>query len=220
MMNKKDAIDSFKRRLTKKHCNEFDNNQLLVPGRIFMFENWTGVHEAEIMLYDKENLTVQFRNLFYNIEEKWTLNNLFIFDEEYLKTICAQAEDYGLLTDDKWKNENYIMDAGVYILHNDNKPIDRGYYIGQAKGKSGGLSGRLCDHVKNEDSKIDKAIKENEPFSLKVIKLANTDYEEINALEVALIAYYKSWYKWNKDGYNANRGPNCAGERAITKELL
>lgn len=216
-MTKKEAIERFKKRLTKKHCTEFDNNKLFVSGRHFMFENWNGIYEIEII--SKENLTVKFHVLSEK-ESTWTLDNLFIFDKEYLKTISEQAEDYGILTDDTWKNENYIMDAGVYILHNDSKSIDRGYYIGQAKGESTGLSGRLYDHIRNGNSKIDKAIKNNEIFSLKVIKLKNTDYDDINALEAALIAYYQSFDKWGKDGYNAKRGINCAGDRAITTELL
>ena len=221
---KEEAKEAFKKRLTNAFKAEFEKHELLKAERRFMLINKNGKHEIEIISYNEEKVEVEILFLAENKTEIWTLDNLFIYDSEYIKNLCDNAKDYGSLNEDKWKGENYIMEKGVYILHNINKDPDKGYYIGQAKGKSGGLSGRLYDHERNSDSRIDKAIQNNEEFSLKVINIADTDYDEIDALEAALIGYYESVYtdkmKWKKDGYNANRGQNCAGERARTENLI
>ncbi|MBR6337145.1 MAG: GIY-YIG nuclease family protein [Ruminococcus sp.] len=220
MKTKVEAKEAFMKRLTRDWKAKYIEGKLLEPGKRFMFVNKNGKHSIEIVSYDEDNVEVEILISDENTKELWTLDNLFIFDSEYIQHLCENAKDYRLLNEDKWKGENYIMEPGVYILHNVDEPSDKGYYIGQAKGKSGGLSGRLYDHERDSDSRIDKAIHDNKQFSLKVINIADTDYDEINALEAALIGHYNSYCGWSKEGYNANRGQNCAGQRAYTPNLI
>lgn len=220
-MTRQEAENKFKLRLDNEYLKLFENGKLLVPGNELKIENLNTVYNVVVDEYDMEKALVTLHNVQSNKREKWTLDNLFILNYAHFEKMYNSNDtiDFGLFQEMKWSDE-YVEDYGIYILHNKTMDDDKGFYVGQAKGKSGKLSGRLYDH-KHDSSNliIDKEIHNGVPFSIKVMLLSKSGYSNIDALEAAGIAYFMSYKTYGKNGYNGNRGQNCAGSSMYTKNI-
>ena len=86
--------------------------------------------------------------------------------------------------------------VGVYIIHNESKDM---YYIGQAKRLFFRINQHFTGHG-NGDVYAD--YKYGDDFSIKIIPLADSGYQDIDLLEKDMIQKYDAYHK----GYNRTKG--------------
>ena len=203
----------FVRRLNDTWAEEYKQGMLLCQGRKFWHENLNGINEIEIIQTKGEMVTIKYLKDDY--EETWTLDNFYIFDKDHVARIYRNAIDYGEISKVNFKDFECNTE-GIYILHNDNCDDKHGYYVGQAKH----IGWRMLDHNhKSGHQDIEKEIAKGSHFSIKILKLEGSGYSNLDALEAACIAYFKSFYKFG-GGYNKTRGMNGPGNTRTGKRAL
>lgn len=203
----------FLERLNDSWAEKYKQGTLLGQGRRFWHENWTGMHEIEIIQTKGEKVTIKY--LEDDHKETWTLDNLYIFDKDHVARIYQNAIDYGKISKVNFKDVE-LNTEGIYILHNDKCDDKHGYYVGQAKH----IGWRMLDHNhKSGHQDIEKAIAQGSHFSIKIVKLEGSGYNNLNALEAAFIAYFKSFHKFG-GGYNKTRGTNGPGNTRTGKRVI
>ncbi len=119
-----------------------------------------------------------------------SIDKMYILDKEGLDELYNNAREFN-------NKEDAPEIAGVYILQDE---TNQKFYVGQAKN----IKWRMYDHYqKSSYSEIDNRLyKEDEIISKKYIPLAGSGYSNLDALEVAFIAYFDSYH----NGYNSTRG--------------
>lgn len=119
-----------------------------------------------------------------------SIDKMYVLDKKGLDELYNNAQEFN-------NKEDAPEIAGVYILQD---KTNQKFYVGQAKN----IKWRMYDHYqKSSNSEIDNRLyKEDEIISKKYIPLAGSGYSNLDALEVAFIAYFDSYH----NGYNSTRG--------------
>ena len=206
--------EAFNLRLNKRYADEYLNGTLIVPGREFWFENKNGVFEIVIESVDDD--MVYIRPIHEKDKEPWTLDNLYLFDMEYVQQLYKKASELGNISEINFKDVNLDIE-GIYILHDTECDEKHGFYVGQAKH----IGWRMLDHNQESGQQvIDKAIASGKVFTLQTITLEQSDYTNLNALEAAFIAYFQSYHKFGAGGFNQDRGTNGPGSTSKGKRMI
>ena len=204
------ARTAFKARLDDAFLKRFEEDKLFTEGSVLDWENLNGTNEITVLDYN--GMLVKFKINTTGNTEKFTLDNLFIYNKAHLQSLpsaCKEVYDSEKNTLEDFLHIDYDC---VYIIHDED--CDK-YYVGQAKHGSW----RIKDHLhESATGDIDKRIREGMKYTLRFIPLEGSGYRSLDALEAAFIAYYNSFYKNN--GYNKTRGNNGPGDHSVTMELL
>lgn len=196
----------FPDKLNDGFLKEHEKGTLLLSGRILKFANKNGVFDAEILSFDGKYVTFNVTD--ENHTETWTIDNFYIIDDKHLDKMFNNAKIYKY--DIKSPVLNWEGVSGVYILHDEENGCEDKYYVGQ----SININERLREHSRENSSFIDKRLHETNNFTLRCIRLCDSGYSNLNALETAFIAYLKSYFC----GYNKTRG-NMAAQKAISTNI-
>ena len=196
---KEECKKKFKSKLNDSFLEEYEQGTLLTKGRKFKLENKNGVFDIEILsLSDEINIEFEFIDEGYS--EIWTIDNFYIIDDIHLESLFNNAKKYNI-------DSSFPQWEGVYILcDNENNK----YYIGLSKN----INKRIKNHLSCNKSDIDKRLHETKNFTLKCIKLKESGYSNLDALESAFIAYLSI----ESELYNKTRGNNTAPQNAKSSE--
>ncbi|MCM1508140.1 MAG: GIY-YIG nuclease family protein [Ruminococcus flavefaciens] len=198
--------EEFADKLNEGFKKEYENGTLLTRGRKFKWANKNGVFEVKIWSF-KKGAYVTFLVTGESEPETWTIDNFYIIDDVHLKKLFDNAKEYNYNIDSPAPERCWNV-KGVYILHDEEE--DK-YYVGQSKN----INKRLREHsYKSSGLCVDEKIHAKHRFKLRCIRLKNSGYSSLDALETAFIAYMKI----NSEVYNIKRG-DIAPQQAISDDI-
>lgn len=122
-------------------------------------------------------------------------------------TKLTVVEFFKLRNTKKSDNKSYISKdygfTGVYVIHNESADL---YYVGQGKN----VMNRVNSHFTGRgNGDIYADYKYGDQFTIQMISLQSSGYQNLDELELKMIQAYNAYEK----GYNRNRGNNFRNAR-------